>query len=272
MAAAAVRSDVARGGAATESTLLVRHAVQAFSGGAETARQLIIDGTYAPDEGVADAPASTLNALLDAADAGQHLLADVRSALDDIWARDARQSSGVLDAAEAAGRIVAGAAVPREAQRAAALAAALCLARRGITGTPYLTVWQLDATARSAAVQVDRSQSWEEWIRAWCALLAREATALSGALRDAAVRMDAERSDVRQRVRTGGTDEAVAGWLHGVLRFTIAGAATGLGLTTPTVGTAIERLEARGYATELTGQHRDRVWVSTALLDLASMS
>ena len=39
---------------------------------------------------------------------------------------------------------------------------------------------------------------------------------------------------------------------------TIRAAAAGLGLTTPTVGTAIERLEAAGYAAELTGQRREQ--------------
>ena len=59
------------------------------------------------------------------------------------------------------------------------------------------------------------------------------------------------------------------GWLHRNVRFTIRDAAGGLGLTTPTVGTAVGRLEQAGFAAELTGQLRDRVWASTALLNLA---
>ena len=50
--------------------------------------------------------------------------------------------------------------------------------------------------------------------------------------------------------------------------FTIKDAAAPLGLTLPTVGTSIERLESRGLATELTGQLRNRVWIATAWVEL----
>ena len=60
------------------------------------------------------------------------------------------------------------------------------------------------------------------------------------------------------------TDAVVFEWLQSHVAFTIRAAAAGLGLTTPTVGTAIERLEAAGYAAELTGQRRDRIWVAAA--------
>ncbi|MDQ8165750.1 MAG: helix-turn-helix domain-containing protein [Gemmatimonadota bacterium] len=173
-------------------------------------------------------------------------------------------------AATVAGSVVAPAPASPSAQRAAALATALILARAGLVSAPWLAPTRLDAAARSAAVAAERSGLWDEWTIAWCTMLTSEATDISRALDAMHTRMQAERAAVREQPRVGATDTDVLTWLHSYSTFTIKEASSGLGLTPPTVGSAIERLEAAGYATELTGQRRDRIWTSAALLELAA--
>lgn len=179
-------------------------------------------------------------------------------------------SSNIEHAAAAAGSLIAPAPASPIAQRAAALAAALILARAGLVSAPWLAPTRLDAAARSAAVAAERSGLWDEWTVAWCTMLSSEATELSRALDAMHVRMKAEGTAVREQPRVGATDTDVLTWLHSYSTFTIREASSGLGLTPPTVGSAIERLDAAGYATELTGQRRDRIWTSAALLELAA--
>jgi len=175
-----------------------------------------------------------------------------------------------MRAAIIAGTVVATTPSSPELQRQAALVGALALVAGGTLPEPWVAPWQLDAAARSAAVQIDRSASWEEWIRSWCNLLAREAAGTERALRAATTQIEAERAEARSHHRVGGTDADVLGWLQSHLSFTIRDASDSLGLTRPTVGTAIERLESLGIATELTGRKRDRVWVSATMLALAA--
>ena len=177
--------------------------------------------------------------------------------------------SSVLRASVVAGQLVAEAPASAEAQRRAALAGALALVHGGTLPAPWVAPWQLDASARSAAVQIDRSASWGEWIRVWCQLLAREAGTTEQSLRSATAQLEAERAHARAQHRVGGTDADVLVWLQTHRTFTIRSAGDSLGLTRPTVGTAIERLESLGFATELTGRRRDRIWVSATLLALA---
>lgn len=178
------------------------------------------------------------------------------------------RASAVLGAALAAGAICAPAPSSREAQRAAALDSAVLLTQGGALAAPWVAPWELDAAARAAAVQVDRSGAWTEWVRTWCGLLAREAQAAESALRRATRRMAHERSGIAGQHRIGATDVAVVDWLHSHPKFTIRDSAVPLGLTLPTVGTSIERLQASGVATELTGQLRNRVWIASAWLEL----
>jgi len=254
-------------GGAARHALLVRHALLATSADLGAVRALILGGTAAV---VASRPDDTisLTGRLAAAGLAGAVPPRVGEALEAIWLRDVRHTASLLNAAEAAGHIVAAAPASSDSQRAAALAGAMCLAKGGLVAAPFLTVWQLDAAARSAAVQVDRSQAWSEWVRAWCSLLAREATNATHALRTAEEQFAAERAMARSSPRTGGTDDLVLAWLHATLTFTIRDASAALGLSTPTVGTSIARLEKAGFAEELTGQARDRVWTSTALLKL----
>ncbi len=199
-------------------------------------------------------------------DLGESAVARLTNALAEA---DTVQST-IERAATVAGTVVAPAPASPIAQRAAALAAALILARAGLVSAPWLAPTRLDAAARSAAVAAERSGLWDEWTIAWCTMLTSEATDISRALDAMHARMQAERTAVREQPRVGATDTDVLTWLHSYSTFTIKEAASGLGLTAPTVGSAIERLEAAGYAAELTGQKRDRIWTSTALLDLVA--
>lgn len=259
-AAARLDATVAQLAKSVSDALVVRHTILAFGGTQEGATAMIMAGAdatgWAAEMGLLEA--------LNKAELGQALPDRVRAAIAKIDVRRA----GIWDAAEAAGHIAAASPAGVETQRAAALAGALLLLRAGLVSAPFLSVWQLDATTRAAAVQIDRSQSWEEWIRAWLALLAREADATLRAIIATMERFDTEREATRARPRVGATDAAVLSWLHDNLRFTIRDSSVDLGLTIPTVGTSIGRLKAAGLATELSGQRRDRVWASSALLAL----
>jgi hypothetical protein len=263
---------------AASDFLLLRHVVRVHDGSADLAGELLVaraahDGTDATTAEYAHQPGAEqppLISAIEAAGLSDVLTEPVRVALNRLEAVEPRPASSLLRAAIAAGVIVSSAPASRDAQRASALVGALCLVRGGTLAEPWVAPWQLDAAARSAAVQVDRSGEWTEWVRAWCALLAREASATEKGLRAAGERLATERREAQGRHRVGGTDDEVLGWLHAHAAFTIRGASRGLGLTAPTVGTAIERLESLGYAAELTGLRRDRVWTSTTLLGLAA--
>jgi hypothetical protein len=175
-----------------------------------------------------------------------------------------------IRAALAFGAIVSSAPASRETLRAATLSANLILCAGGVTTRSRVAPLHLDAATRSAAVQIERSGAWMEWIRAWLLLLARDAAALERAIHGTRERFASEAEVARRQHRVGATDAQVLARLQGVATFTIPESALALGLSAPTVGTSIERLAAAGVATELTGQKRDRIWVSTALLELAS--
>jgi hypothetical protein len=266
-------ATVESAGGAASDFLLLRHAVRAHDETADFAVQLLLGRVPAEEppgsgeyEGAPNAAEGSLAAELEKAGLGAVLTDSVRASLDPIERDDGAHASGVLNAALAAGTVVAPAPASRDAQRAGALIGALALVRGGTLPAPWVAPWQLDAAARSAAVQVDRSGSWGEWIRVWCHLLTRDVLATESALRDTIAQLGEERAAAREQHRVGATDELVLRWLHAHLRFTIRDASEPLGLTRPTIGTAIERLESLGFATELTGQKRDRIWVSTAFL------
>jgi len=263
---------------AFSSFLLIRHAVRVHDGAAELATELLLAD-------LADASVLAHNAEYDSTPAGRHpsialaldeaglgeLLTDrLRATLNQFAAADPRHVSSVLRAAITAGVIVTPSPTSADAQRGAALAGALMLAGGGSLAAPWLAPYRLDAAARGAAVQVDRSGDWSEWIRAWCVMLAREASIAERAVRNAELQLELARDGARAQRRVGATDDGVLQWLNAHAAFTIRDASAGLGLTTPTVGTAIERLAALGFATEITGQKRDRVWASSTLLGLAT--
>ena len=234
-------ATVESAGGAASDFLLVRHAVRVHDGTAELAAELLL--ARESTDTAADTPEFTRV--------------------------DFVHPSHVLRAAVIAGQLVAEAPASVDAQRNAALAGALALVQGGTLPAPWVAPWRLDAAARSAAVQIDRSASWGEWIRVWCQLLAREAGTTERSLRSATARLEAECANARAQHRVGGTDADVLVWLQTHLTFTIRAASDSLGLTRPTVGTAIERLESLGFATELSGRRRDRIWVSATMLGLA---
>ena len=244
-------ATVESAGGAASDFLLVRHAVRVHDGTADLVVELLLARESTEPAAV----------LVEVEQAGH---GDTGTTHDNFT-----HPSNILRAAVIAGQLVAAAPASTDAQRNAALAGALALVHGGALPAPWVAPWQLDAAARSAAVQIDRSSSWGEWIRAWCQLLSREAGATERALRSAAAQLEAERAHARAQHRVGGTDADVLVWLQTHLTFTIRSASDSLGLTRPTVGTAIERLESLGFAIELSGRRRDRVWVSATLLALA---
>jgi hypothetical protein len=191
-------------------------------------------------------------------------------ALAKVLAGPLAAASGVAAAALAAGAIIAPAASSRTAVRAGSLAAAAILVGRGLIGGPWVTTVRLDAHSRSAAVQLDRSGTSGPWIEAFCRALIREADAVRSAVKAVIGAFEAERRRVRAGRRTGATDEAVLACLQAEPRLLIADASRVLGLTVPTIGSAIARLEAAGLAVEITGRRRDRVWVASGVYAFAA--
>jgi hypothetical protein len=255
------------GGAASD-LVLASQAARTFGTEPGLAEHLILErhrlGDGTPSSSVS-MPASFIEAL-DAAELGAAIGDGVRSALASLDTIGDTDATGVRHAAMAAGACIAPAPASRDSLRAGALVAGIALVRTGLLDAPWVAPVELDATARTAAVQADRTDRWDEWTAAWCALLARDARAVARRLHALRDRFARDRATVRVVPRVGSTDDAVLEWLQSHMTFTIRDAAAGLGLTTPTVGTAIERLERARIATELTGQRRDRVWVASASL------
>ncbi len=121
----------------------------------------------------------------------------------------------------------------------------------------------------------------------WCALpvsafqtspasdLVGLAESLATAAREAALALAAgtaamQEHDDRVRAAYGRAAHGALAVLHAFRRWTvleIPATARRLRITRPTVAAAIERLEALGLVTELTGRGRDRVWCYAALAD-----
>ena len=121
----------------------------------------------------------------------------------------------------------------------------------------------------------------------WCALpvsafqtspasdLVGLAESLATAAREAALALAAgtaamQEHDDRVRAAYGRAAHGALAVLHAFRRWTvleIPATARRLRCTRPTVAAAIERLEALGLVTELTGRGRDRVWCYAALAD-----
>jgi DNA-binding MarR family transcriptional regulator len=264
-----VSSAIAWAGGATSDLMLLRQTVRTFGAASGLAEQLVVEHGNATSVGRDASDATrTFVAALDAAGLAEALSGAQRDALARLDDASAIDIAGVRYAALAAGVCIAPAPASREALRAGALVAGIALVRSGLLEAPWVAPSDLDAATRAAAVQADRTARWDEWTAAWCALFTREARAASRRLRALHDGFTRDRDTVRAAPRVGATDAVVFEWLQSHVAFTIRAAAAGLGLTTPTVGTAIERLEAAGYAAELTGQRRDRIWVATASLAL----
>lgn len=268
-----------RGGLAVENALILRQLV-ATSGGGEGAAQALLLGDRAAMDRTLDAIHAVLReprtqpfsaeALFGALEAAGAAPSDQSRDLLLEATADDLHAPPIVRAALAYGAVVSSAPATPETLRCASLAASLILTAGGVTTRSRVCPAQLDAATRSAAVQVERAGAWLEWIRSWTLLLAREAGIVERAVLVTLSRFAEEEAAASAQHRVGATDAQVLAHLHSVPTFTIRDAAPTLGLSTPTVGTSIERLAAAGVATELTGQKRDRIWVSTAILRLAS--
>jgi hypothetical protein len=261
---------------------LSRRQVARAMGGRETAiRSLLLAGESVAADPVgrfhkalitepdgAKETAKDLLAVLESAGLHGAVRTTTAGALHEAMTSERRQPV-LMRAATVAGTLAAGAPGSHEVVAAATICAERILMAGGLTRSPWAAPTQLDAATRASAVQLERTGDWSEWTRAWCTLVAREASATEKALRAATERMVREAEAAKAQHRVGATDAVVLARLHTQPAFTIREAAGALGLSAPTVGTAIERLEGMGFAQELTGQSRDRIWTSTALLELS---
>lgn len=210
---------------------------------------------------------ATVASFLAAARLDNGLPSGMADALEALWES---RPHGIVAAALATGAIAASGGASPDVAHAVALAGAVVLSAAGCSGGPWVAPTRLDAASRSAAVQVDRSGAWTEWVRTWCVQLSRECALADSAVAATQQRFAADRTAVLVQPRVGSTDDAVLGLMQERGRLMIRDASAALDLTTPTVGAAVARLEERNLAVELTGQLRDRAWVARATLDLVS--
>jgi Fic family protein len=101
---------------------------------------------------------------------------------------------------------------------------------------------------------------WEGWLRFYLIgveSVANEATRTTVALRDL---FEEDQRRVARVGRGAGSTLQVLGLLRDRIVLTIPRAASELGLTWPTVSSALKRLESLGIAREMTGRARDRVY------------
>ncbi len=145
-----------------------------------------------------------------------------------------------------------------------ALAAALLLCKGGATSDTWLT---LALPIELSFVSVDEKER-GAWLTSAFGALAREGRAIERGLTTAATQIADDASEIR---RAYGRAAISALELHRLLAdklvLTLPDVARALGFTAPTAGAAMERLESLGIASEVTGQHRSREFVYTALVD-----
>jgi len=144
------------------------------------------------------------------------------------------------------------------------LAATLLLSVGGATSDTWLTL-ALPSELLSAPTD-DRELG--AWLTSAFGALAREGRAIERGLATAATQIIDDAGEIR---RAYGRAAISALELHTLLSdklvLTLPDIARSLGFTAPTAGAAMERLESLGIASEVTGQHRSRVFVYTALVD-----
>ena len=145
-----------------------------------------------------------------------------------------------------------------------ALAAGLLLCVGGATSDTWLTL-VLPSELSSAP---PNDQELGAWLTSAFGALAREGRAIERGLATAALQLADDAGEIR---RAYGRAAISALELHTLLSdkliLTLPDVARALGFTAPTAGAAMERLESLGIASEVTGQHRSREYVYTALVD-----
>ena len=144
------------------------------------------------------------------------------------------------------------------------LAATLLLCVGGATSDTWLTL-ALPSELSSAPMD-DRELG--AWVTSAFGALAREGRAIERGLATAATQIVDDANEIR---RAYGRAAISALELHTLLSdklvLTLPEVGRTLGFTAPTAGAAMERLESLGIASEVTGQHRGRAFVYTALVD-----
>lgn len=135
----------------------------------------------------------------------------------------------------------------------------------GVLSQPffYLSLYlrQNRAEYYDALQRVRLDGDWEGWLRFYLIgveLVAREAAKTAVALRDL---FDSDQQRVAVLGRAAGSALQVFELLRDRTALNVPRAAQQLGLTWPTVNSAMKRLEALGIAREMTGRARDRVYV-----------
>ena len=145
-----------------------------------------------------------------------------------------------------------------------ALAAALLLCIGGATSDTWLT---LALPSELSSVPTDDREH-GVWLTSAFGALAREGRAIERGLATAATQIADDASEIR---RAYGRAAISALELHTLLSMklvlTLPDVGRTLGFTAPTAGAAMERLESLGIASEVTGQHRSRAFVYTALVN-----
>ena len=145
-----------------------------------------------------------------------------------------------------------------------ALATTLLLCVGGATSDTWVTL-ALPSELTSVPID-DRERG--AWFTSAFGALAREGRAIERGLATAATQIVDDAGEIR---RAYGRAAISALELHSLLSdklvLTLPDVARALGFTAPTAGAAMERLETLGIASEVTGQHRSRAFVYTALVD-----
>lgn len=145
-----------------------------------------------------------------------------------------------------------------------ALATTLLLCVGGATSDSWLT---LALPSELSSAPTDDSER-GAWLTSAFGALAREGRAIERGLAAAAAQIADDAGEIR---RAYGRAAISALELHTLLAdklvLTLPDVARSLGVTAPTAGAAMGRLESLGIATEVTGQHRSRAFVYTALVD-----
>jgi hypothetical protein len=188
--------------------------------------------------------------------------------LDPLLRVPTSKAPPLLKATMVAGAVATLGAADPSVVRLSAMAGALVLVSGGALDAPWIAPWRLDAAGRGAAVQVERYGQWSEWIKAWCGALQREANAAEDAVRRALARNVADHDRVGEIERVGATLQRVLGYVHEHAFIGIPATSRALGLTFPTVGASLARLERLGIVEEVTGRGRDRAWGSTVYLEV----
>jgi hypothetical protein len=168
----------------------------------------------------------------------------------------------LLKAAVTAGAILASPGANRTALASLATSLVLCVA--GATTDAWVT---LPLAGDGVLAQGPATSDWTEWLARAFRALATEARGAERGLAEARRQLDTDQARVRDAFgRAAYSALDVLGLLATDLVITVPEAARALGLTPPTAGAAVARLEELGIASEITGRARSRAFVYGGLV------